>query len=301
MSTAHVEWKRQREGGWNWLLRAYAWLLLRLGRGFALVILVIICSYFLLVRRYERRASRDYLRRVLGRQPRTRDVARHFWTFARAAMDRAYLLGAADPPLEVTASGLDELDAALARGRGVLLLGAHYGSFEAARLVGLGRPDVKLRVVMDRHRNTNINALIERLNPGLAGQIIDVGSGGDHTVLAIKEALDTGAPVGMLADRCQPRERRIAVQFLGQEAWLPQAPYLIAAVTGVPVLLLYGVFEGGNRYHVRFELLADRIDLPRGNREGAMAHWAQAYATRLEQRVRDNPWNWFNFYDFWRS
>lgn len=298
-SAATLPWKQRAEGGWQVLITAYIWMLLRLGRGFGRVILLFVCAYFLLVRGFERRASKAYLRRVLPHHPRLRDVARHFWTFSQCAVDRVFLLGSRRPPLTVEVEGLTVLDEALQQGRGAILLGAHYGSFEACRLISLRQQEVPIRVVMDLARSARINSVMQRLNPQFARQVIDVGGGGDRAILAIKDALDAGGAVGMLADRAQGRERKVGVDFLGGRVELPQSPYLIAAVTGAPVLLIHGTFEGGRHYRVCFERFADRIQLPRGERQAAMQRWAQSYADHLGRRVVENPWNWFNFYDFW--
>ena len=46
--------------------------------------------------------------------------------------------------------------------------------------------------------------------------------------------------------------------------------------------------------------LADRAVLPRGQRAEALARYAAAYACRLEKHVLEDPFQWYNFYDFWR-
>jgi predicted LPLAT superfamily acyltransferase len=55
-----------------------------------------------------------------------------------------------------------------------------------------------------------------------------------------------------------------------------------------------GVYRGGNRYALRFELLAD-FGAGAATPEGALA----AYVACLERHCRAAPYNWFNFYDFW--
>jgi predicted LPLAT superfamily acyltransferase len=74
---------------------------------------------------------------------------------------------------------------------------------------------------------------------------------------------------------------------------------LLAALTGCPVILFFGLYRGNNRYDAHFELLAERIDLDRCHRQEQLAEWAQRYADRLEHYARLAPYNWFNFYDYW--
>jgi predicted LPLAT superfamily acyltransferase len=89
------------------------------------------------------------------------------------------------------------------------------------------------------------------------------------------------------------------VSFLGAPAQLPIGPWVLASTLRVPVFLGFGIYRGGNRYDCHFELFAERIDLPRADRDAALQRYAQQFADRLEHYARLAPYNWFNFYDFW--
>jgi predicted LPLAT superfamily acyltransferase len=81
--------------------------------------------------------------------------------------------------------------------------------------------------------------------------------------------------------------------------WFPAAPFVFAALVGAPVVLCYGLYRGDRRYDLHFELLRERIELPRAGRDEAIAALAREYAARLEHHARAAPYNWFNFYDTW--
>jgi len=89
------------------------------------------------------------------------------------------------------------------------------------------------------------------------------------------------------------------VPFLGGEAAFPAAPFRIAALTGRPVILMLGLYRGGNRYDLHFETLIESAVLPRANRNEILEQWIALYASRLEHYCREAPFNWFNFYPFW--
>lgn len=57
--------------------------------------------------------------------------------------------------------------------------------------------------------------------------------------------------------------------------------------------------QPGPGYDLYCEPFAERVTLPRGDRQGALAEHVRRYAERLEHYVRKAPDNWFNFYDFW--
>jgi predicted LPLAT superfamily acyltransferase len=68
-----------------------------------------------------------------------------------------------------------------------------------------------------------------------------------------------------------------------------------------PVYLTFGLYRDPDTYELHCEPFADRIELPRKERQAALARYAQKYAERLESYVKRAPDNWFNFYDFWRK
>jgi predicted LPLAT superfamily acyltransferase len=298
---SEADWKRRPEGGGRAAIRLIAGIARHGGRGIARLCLYPITAYFLLVRGAERRASRAYLGRALGRRAGLWDVARHIHTFAATILDRVFLLGGRMGLFDIRTEGTRELLAQLDEGRGVLLFGSHLGSFDALRALGRQRPDLKLRVLLDRGHNAAITDLLAELDPGLAAGIIDAGQGGPAVVLAIQQALEEGAMVALLVDRARPGETALQAPLLGAPAPFPTAPWLIASVLKAPVMLAFGLYRGGNRYDLLFEPFAPALEVPRAQRAEALSALIHRYAGRLEHHLRDAPWNWFNFYDFWHS
>jgi len=295
-----AHWKQRPEGGGRfaiWLIRTIA---RRGGRTVARLCLYPIVLYFLAMRGPERLASRTYLTRALGRPAGTWAVARHIHTFASTILDRVFLLGESLRRFEIDVTGLAALHAAVDRGRGVLLFGSHLGSFEVLRVLARERPDITVRVVLDKGHNAAITQLLDALNPAVAATVIDAGQDGPSIVLAVQQALAEGSVVALLVDRTQPGEAAYPVEFLGAPAQLPSAPWLIAAVLQVPVVLAFGLYRGDNRYELTFEPFSDGIVAPRQHRVAVLGELARRYAARLEHYVRSAPYNWFNFYDFWQ-
>lgn len=298
---ADTHWARRPEGGGRfalWLIRA---IVLRLGRPVGRVLLYPITAYFLLRRGVERRASQSYLARVLDRPPTLLDSARHVHCFAAATLDRPLLLTEQMRRFQVAVHDIDALHRQMAIGRGVLLLGAHLGSFEALRVLSLQRPDARVAVLLERGQNPVLTRLLDELNPALACSVIDLGLPATDLMLRIREEAELGALIGLLGDRRRAGEAGLAVDFLGAPARFPTAPYLIAMALQLPVCLCFGLYRGGRRYDLHFEAFADRIELPRATRQQALGGYVQRYAGRLEHYAREAPYNWFNFYDFWND
>ncbi|WP_313913970.1 acyltransferase [Tahibacter sp.] len=300
MSNPH--WTARPEGGGHfaiWLIRSIA---LYGGRPVARLILYPITLYFYFRRKPEREASRAFLSRALGRPARARDVMRHLHRFAGVVLDRVFLLARDDVrQFQLDIHGLELLLDTYHQGRGMLLLGSHLGSFEILRVLAREKPEVQLRVVLDKSQTPAVTELLHALNPAIGSSVIDASGGGTAIVLGIKDAVEQGAVVALLGDRARPQEPTRRVPFLGESAPLPVAPYLIASVLDTPVLLCFGLYRGGNRYELHFERFAERIEIRRSERNARLDDWLARYAARLEHHARLDPYNWFNFYDFWQS
>jgi len=279
------------------LLRIMAWLSLRLGRRVGRVVLHLIAAYFLLFAPASRRASSGYLRRALNRHPRWRDLYQHFFTFAATIHDRIYLVNRRFDQFEFEVHGEDTLHRLLASRKGLFLIGAHLGSFEVMR--ALGRKDTDLRIAMVMHQDNaqKINAMLAAIDPQGVQDIIALGN--INSMLKVRDHLDDGGVVGMLADRTPGNESLHAVQMLGAEAFLPSGPWRMAAMLQRPVLFMTGLYLGGNRYAIHFEDVADFSDLGRSQRDEALDTAITRYAALLDHYCRRAPYNWFNFYDFW--
>ncbi|MHA6205849.1 LpxL/LpxP family acyltransferase [Dyella soli] len=294
-------WQARPEGGGHfalWLIRSIA---LVGGRPLGRLCLYPITLYFYWRRGPERRASRAFLERVLGQPVTPWQVMKHIHRFAATILDRIFLLAKGEKGFDITVEGLDELEACLEQGRGLLLLGSHQGSFEALRAISSRRPDTRLRVVLDKQKTPALTELLEALAPDVGANVIDASLGGASITLAMAEACAQGEIVALLADRGREHEVLRRTTFLGTPAPFPVGPWLLAHSLRVPVMLCFGLYEGANRYRLIFEPFAERVEIPRHDRAHGLDAYIARYAHRVEHYVHVSPYNWFNFYDFWQQ
>jgi predicted LPLAT superfamily acyltransferase len=294
-------WQSRPEGGGRVAIAFAVRLALLVGRRIGRLFLYPTALYFYWRRGPERLASQSFLARVLPQPVTSWQVMKHIHCFAVTLLDRIFLLAHGEKEFDITVDGLDELEACIAQGRGVLLLGSHQGSFEALRALSSRRPDIPLRVVLDKQKTPAMTELFEALAPDVGASVIDASLGGASITLAIAEACERGAMVALLADRGRAHEVLRRVPFLGEPAPFPIGPWLLAHSLRVPVMLCFGLYEGGNRYRLIFEAFADRVEIPRQQRTQALDAWLARYANRVEHYVHVAPYNWFNFYDFWQQ
>jgi predicted LPLAT superfamily acyltransferase len=269
-----------------------------LGRGVGRALVGPVVLYFVAFAPTARRASREYLAR-LGLPHGFGAVLAHCLRFAHCTLDRLFWALGQSSRFEVTSTGHEHLRALADARRGALLVGAHIGSFEAMRGMA-ARRSVPINVVGYFKNARLVNGVLERLDPASTTRLIPIEPGVDF-VLKLKERIEAGELVALLADRVGLGDRTVDVTFLGARVSMPSGPYWLAATLGCPVYLTFGLFHEPNRYHLYCEPFAERVELKRGAREEGARGYAQRFAERLEHYCRLAPDNWFNFYDFWRS
>jgi predicted LPLAT superfamily acyltransferase len=292
-------WIEQRERGSPAALALIRWIALHLGRRVGRVLLYPTTLYFVLTSPTTRNASRQFLSRALDGAPTWRDVFRHHFCFAATILDRVFLLAGRFGIFEIAVDGAEILLDRVAAGQGCILLGSHLGSFEVLRAIGVSERRLPIRVLMHRDHNATIARVLDAINPAVARTVIDLGAPG--ATLMVRDALERGEVVGVLGDRVDGSSRTARVRFLGVEADFPLGPLLLASVLRVPVILFFGLYRGGRRYDVHFELLAESLACDRSKRDLELTQWVQRFARRLEHYARAAPFNWFNFYAFWQA
>ncbi len=297
VSERRQPWATRAERGHAFVIRCGVLLALAVRRPAAWILLHAVSLYFLAVSAADRAASRQYLSKVLGREPTLADLFRHFHSFATTILDRVYLLNGQYGRYEVRSHGEEIVAGMLARGEGCLLLGAHFGSFEIVRFLGHAARAPRVSLVMYEEGTKTLNAALNAINPNLAMRVIALGR--IDSMLQLEHALADGEFVGILADRVIENESTVAHSFLGAPARFPDGAFRIAALLQRPVVLMLGIYRGGSRYDIHFEVLADMSGVDRASRERAIDEALQRYVARLEHYCRLAPYNWFNFYDYW--
>ncbi|MGQ0810316.1 MAG: LpxL/LpxP family acyltransferase [Nitrospiraceae bacterium] len=272
------------------------WLTLKLGRPAGRLMLYPICLYFVVFSRGTRGVSYAFLSRVLKRRIGFGYVFLHFYAFAATLHDRVYLLSGRHEYFDIHVEGIAALNPLLDRGRGCMLLGSHLGSFEILRAYGMFEKKLPINVLMHERAAAQLNDLVHGLNPDVRERIIPLGR--PETMLVVKERLERGEIIGILGDRTFHDDKTVACRFFGEDVLFPAGPILLAGILKAPVVLFFGLYRGGRRYDIHFELFTELLGGDGRPGPEEIRSWVQRYVNRLEHYCRLAPYNWFNFYDF---
>jgi predicted LPLAT superfamily acyltransferase len=295
-----LNWTEAPERGSLLLARFMVWLVNSLGWLPGHLLLYPIAAYFLVFSPRPRAHARAFLTRALGRPPGIADLYRLYFAFASTILDRAFLVTGRIKHYRLEVRGLDKLQACIDEGKGCVLLGAHMGSFEALRAIGDAGCPVEVAVLMHEANAARLKAVFNALG-GEARSASVIPLGQPDTMLRVRECLERGGLVGLLADRGLPGGRYQSVSFLGEEAPLPTGPHVLTAMLNAPVMLAFGLWRGPRQYEIRFESFAAPLPPGRAGRDAAVAERVRLYTARLEATCREYPYNWFNFFDFWNT
>jgi predicted LPLAT superfamily acyltransferase len=245
-------------------------------------------------------ATMDYHRRIFGQVPwwkRRWLVFKHFLSFGHALIDRTAILAGQRSRFTFAFDGEHHVREMLAEGKGVLLLTAHLGNWEAAGQL-LARLDVPINVTGFDHETTEMRALLTRSSDVKFRLLPLTGSPTD--VIPLVAALRRGEIVAMLGDRAY-RSPSAPVEFLGDTTAFPVGAYVMAAIAGAPLVPVFSLREPGGHYHF-FGFPPVRPQLPpKPERHAYLQKCATNFAANLETVLKRDPLQWYNFFPFWEQ
>lgn len=236
----------------------------------------------------QRRAALDNYAAALGLDRTDPEVARvakrAFQNYGRMLMD-FLLLGGLSPGeviSRMSVDGREHLDAALARGCGVIMAVPHMGSWDmsGSYAAALGYSVSAVAERFPGSLNDAVVATRERFG-------LNVITLGKSAVRAITEALKANRVVALLCDLEQGPG--VTVRFFGRRATVPGGPAAFAMKTGAALVPAYQYAPARGRYHVHID---PALTWTSGEtKEGLM----QRVIDRFEGFIKEHPDQWYAF------
>lgn len=241
----------------------------------------------------QRRASRAYLRAVLGREPRASEQFRHFFALCESLMLKLRVANGR-PHRCVLGPDSHEFGAWLTSGGPAFLGTFHVGNSDLTGFLLASQDRRRVHIVRLRVGNSeDTDALARRLG-GLV-RYVWVNEPGDM-LFALKEAGSSGDAVALQCDRPDHSSRTETFDFLGARRIFPFTIYHLAFIFNRPVFLSIGAPAGPDVsvVHASPPFVPEAGEARDAGLGRARAHF-QAFLARLESYLRANPYDWLNY------
>jgi predicted LPLAT superfamily acyltransferase len=225
---------------------------------------------------------------------------KQFRNFTSVYLDRLRLHE--DGGITYTHEGWENLERAIDRNTGGILLMSHLGNWEIAAHL-MQRRSERLRLIL--FMGMRAKAEIERLQKeeldrkGIRIHAVEKDAGTSFDLLEALRFIQSGGLVSMTGDKLWHSDQRaVAVSFLGHEIRLPETPHVLAMLSGAPLFIFFSRRTGPRRYHFSINEPIYIAKAGRRDRGEAIRKSAQAYAALLEKNLCENPLEWYHFEEF---
>ncbi len=263
------------------------------GIGSTYLILRIVCFYYYLFASKSRNSIIGFYTNTLliPLKEAKRLCRRNFYVFGQTLVDRiAFLLGK-EKKYTQTFHNENYLLELKEGGKGGILLSAHLGNWETAGNLLKQRISAQINVVMLEAEEEKIKQIVDNATGGSKFHIIAIKDDLSH-IIKINNALNNNELIAMHGDRYMNGMRYLEMEFLGKIAKFPLGPFIIASKFNAPVSFVFAIKE--SLYH--YSLSATK---PTQGKLGP-EEIAKLYIEELEKRVKLNPEQWFNYFDFYQ-
>ena len=186
--------------------------------------------------------------------------------------------------------GDEHLLAAVAEGRGLVLVTAHLGNWELGGRLLAARLRRPTHVVVAAEADSRV----ERFLRGGPSPVRFVRRGDPTAMVPLVAALRRGEIVALQGDRALGTRGDALVDFFGEPAPFPLGPFVLGRAAAVPVVPAFCLLDRDLRYMV---VIARAIHVTANGEAAALAQWVAV----LEAMIRRAPEQWFNFFDVWSA
>ena len=223
-------------------------------------------------------------------------IVRAMWdNLGRVGAEYGYLplMHSLGPNPRITVSGLEHVEAALARGKGIIPFSGHFANWEVLAYAVRDCGIVGSTIVRPTN-NPYVNRWLERIRAqnGMPNQI-PKGPRGARRAFAL---LRGQKHVCMMVD--QRTSEGIPASFFGHEVMTTPLPAALALKLGVSLLPVSNERLPGAYFHVRFHPL---IELPNtGDYQRDLLALTAKLTEFIEARVRERPEQWLWIHKRWQ-
>ena len=220
-------------------------------------------------------------------------ILRHEMIFARTLMDRVFQFTQSELRFNIEYDVSYNIQDSVESEKPAILIFSHFGGWDiAARKFTDKNLDKKISMIEYEHEGLSFNKVVQKKTPKGVHRIFVKPE--EPLFMKLHEVLKGGGTLALMGDR--PVDQNIELlPFMGKLAPIPMTPFRLAKLYKADLVFTNCARKDWKNYKLvtRKLVLSDEdlepIDL------------ARTYVQYLEKQVLENPYQWFNFYNFWSS
>ena len=266
----------------------------------AYILLFFVSWYYVFFDKKSVFALKKYRLRVGFNSTRIWDLHRHFFSLGMGLIDRVAFLLNKKHSFTFSLTNEDYLADSLKKEKGVIILSGHIGNWEIAGNYLYDVFKLKINIVMMDNEQQSIKEVFRNAMSNRRFKTIVLTENGIDCIIQIKRALQNNEVVCFHGDRIIGSSG-VQLPFLGKSTNFPDGPFHISAITHSPIIPFFLVKEGFNNYCTKVfkPIVIQDNSKEKRNREINMA--MKSYVKILEKIVKNYPYQWLNFYNYWND
>lgn len=272
--------------------------LLRCGTLPAYALLTVVAAFFMLFRRRQCAESSLYLSKIFGRKIRavSPECYAHLFSFGRSIIDKTAYFSGAD--IKTRDFCRKPIEAALERGKGCVVVVSHIGGWaiSGGELAKYPYPTGVIGVSNEHEYIEKMLARdIKRRPPQMIASATD-----PFAFVAAFSLLRKNGIVAVHSDR-YVAGKFAEVEFLGEKVRIPVSAYALAEKSGAALAVVFCTREKSGVYKMfsTRTFVPSKTDAPTFDARAKL--FAENYARDIEAVLAAHPYQWYNFYPFWRQ
>ncbi|MFH1655432.1 MAG: lysophospholipid acyltransferase family protein [Candidatus Omnitrophota bacterium] len=192
---------------------------------------------------------------------------------------------------KVDVVGLEYVDEALKKGKGIIAGSAHLCNWELGGLI-MGLLGYPVSVVAFPHRNKRINDYFNYQRQSKGVGVIPVGKAARKCI----ESFKNNEIIGLVGDR-EFTEHGMVIDFFGKKTLIPKGLATLSLLTGAPIIMGLVIRGKDNNFKFIWEKPIEPVST--GDKEKDIHDLTRKYLEVIERYIRKYPDQWLMFRKFW--
>lgn len=302
-----TDWFNQKEKGFESLMLFSLWVKRNLPSFVVKLLISLISFYYYIFSSKSRRNSSVFFKKNSAHclknnlSPVQHSSYKHIHSFADSISDKFSVWDGTINRNNLCPDSVEKFYSYMPKNTGAIYISSHYGNIEVIRAVGSTDSNIKFFALMLTKQAGKIFSVLNKINPRMKLGIISTDDIDMTFVQKMSDILNKNGNVFCMGDRLLPgSDKNVTGSFLGSEVSLPIGPFLFGHLFNVPVFSCH-CYKVGKFFKIKVTKISPDIAKKEINKIKYIETVSANYLTDLEELVCADPYQWYNFNNFWKD